>query len=211
MKLINKPPGITSHDVVDIIRRLTGQRRVGHTGTLDPFAEGLLIVLVGREETKKQYEFMKLDKEYVATFHFGEERDTGDITGKPLAPVKAGTVPAFAVSASVVEKVLTQFTGEQMQTPPEYSALKIKGKRAYELARKGEKVELKPRKVTIHYIQIINYEWPRLTIRVSVSSGTYIRALARDIGRKLGVGAYVEKLVRTKIGNYALDDAEQLP
>ena len=219
MLLINKPPGPTSHDIVDKVRRITGERRVGHTGTLDPFAEGLLIILVGREETKKQSEYLKLDKEYVATIHLGEERDTGDLTGEviSLPTAKAGPTatagqagPAFAVSVSDVEKAVKKFTGEQMQMPPEYSAIKIKGKKAYELARKGEAVPLKPRRVTVYSMEIEDYVWPLLTIRVSVSSGTYIRALARDIGRELGTGAYLEKLVRTKIGSYALDDAQKL-
>ena len=204
MLFINKPAGITSHDVVDIVRKKTGVRRVGHTGTLDPFAEGLLIVLVGREETKKQSEYLKLDKEYIATIHLGAESDTGDKTGK----IK--DLHSKPIDLKDIKEVLTTFTGEIEQMPPEYSAIKIRGKKAYELAREGKKVELTSRKITIHSIEIMDYAWPMLTIKTHVSSGTYIRALARDIGKALGTGAYVEKLARTKIGEYTLDDVKDL-
>ena len=205
---INKPAGPTSHDIVDKVRRLTGERRVGHAGTLDPFAEGLLIVLVGREATKRQSEFMKLDKEYIATLHLGAETDTQDLTGKPIKskfppPKNNSQIP----SLKTVQSILKNFKGEIDQVPPIYSAIKIKGRKAYELARRGEKVELKPRKIKIYDIKILAYKWPLLELKIKCSSGTYIRSLARDIGRTLNTGAYLEKLVRTKIGRYKLKDA----
>jgi len=247
MLLINKPSGPTSHDIVDEVRRITGERRVGHAGTLDPFAEGLLIVLVGREETRRQAEFLNMDKVYETTFILGEERDTDDLTGKirvgtaePLSleprsarssgslplplglrPRSAGTEPASPprdsrVQSSAVPKIteikktLKKYLGEQEQLPPIYSAKKLKGKKAYELARKGEVPELKPKKVKIYELEILDYKYPELKIRTRVSSGTYIRALARDIGRELGTGAYVSELKRTQIGSYKLENAKTL-
>lgn len=209
MILINKPTGITSHDVVDKVRHATGERRVGHAGTLDPFATGLLIVLVGREETKRQNEFMKLSKVYEATFVFGEERDTDDVTGEirsSFSSKKASKPPLL----SKVKHILNTFEGKIEQVPPAYSAVKIKGKKAYELARKGETPKLKPKKVTIYNIEILNYKYPELKIKTRVGSGTYIRALARDIGRELRVGAYVKDLKRISIGKYKLEDAVNL-
>ena len=202
--LVNKPPGPTSHDIVDDVRKITGESRVGHTGTLDPFAEGLLIVLVGREATKRQAEFLKLDKEYIATLRFGAETDTDDITGSSLSFARDR---GQKITINDTKRVIQKFIGEISQIPPDYSAIKIKGKKAYELARKGEKPKLEPRKINIYNIKILNYEWPLLELTVQCSSGTYIRALARDIGRDLGCGAYLEKLIRTKIGKYSLKDA----
>lgn len=229
MLLINKPPGPTSHDIVDIVRRITGERRVGHTGTLDPFAEGLLILLVGRKETKHQSEFLNMDKIYKATFVLGEERDTDDVTGKIIhrkgAEARLKSSQAGRGSSTLspswvpdppmayrqhIEDVLKKFTGEQMQMPPQFSAKKIKGKKAYELARKGEYVKLKPKKIKIHYLKLLNYKYPELKIETKVSSGTYIRALARDIGRELCTGAYVKELKRTQIGEYKLKNAKTL-
>lgn len=224
-------------------------KKVGHAGTLDPFAEGLLIVLVGREETRRQAEFLNMDKVYEATFVLGEERDTDDVMGKvrhldggssfdsrtdrsslPASeadlrsrtadPAKAGTKLSGAPRAprdrkpapsiQDVEKALQKFTGEQEQMPPDYSAKKIKGKKAYELAREGKKVELKPKRVTVYELELLEYNYPELKIRVKVSSGTYIRAIARDIGRDLGIGAYVKELKRTEIGEYKLERAKTL-
>ena len=203
--LINKPPGPTSHDIVDKVRRITGERRVGHAGTLDPFAEGLLIVLVGRESTKRQSEFMKLDKEYITTIHLGAETDTNDLTGKQIEPQFSNK--SDPPTLKIIQKILKGFTGEIDQVPPQYSAIKIKGKKAYELARKGIAIELKSRKIKIYSIKILTYAYPLLELEINCSSGTYIRALARDIGRELKCGAYLEKLTRTKIGKYSLKDA----
>lgn len=200
--LINKPSGPTSHDIVDQVRKITGEKTVGHAGTLDPFAEGLLIVLIGRGATKRQSEFMKLDKEYIAVLELGTESDTDDSTGK-LKIKKLG----FKIELPAIKHLVQKFIGEIEQVPPQYSAIKIKGKKAYEFARKRQKIELKPRKIKIYSIYILEYIWPRLTLKINCSSGTYIRALARDLGTKLGSGAYVQKLVRTKIGEYKLEDA----
>jgi len=163
-----------------------------------------LIVLVGREATKRQAEFLKLDKEYIATLHLGAETDTDDITGFSLSYAHDR---GQKITINDIERVIQKFIGEISQIPPDYSAIKIKGKKAYELARKGEKPKLEPRKIKIYNIKIINYEWPLLELKVQCSSGTYIRSLARDIGRELGCGAYLEKLIRTKIGKYSLKDA----
>lgn len=211
---INKPPGPTSHDIVDEVRRIIGDRRVGHAGTLDPFAEGLLIVLTG-PDTKRQGEFMGLDKTYEATFILGEERDTDDVTGRIRPTEMTGektkiSNKAPAPNVEKIKEVLKSFEGEMEQMPPPYSAKKIKGKKAYELARRGETPQLKAKKVTIYNIELLDYEWPELKIRTKVSSGTYIRALARDIGRALKIGAYVGELKRTRIGDYLLKDARDI-
>lgn len=204
--LINKPAGPTSHDVVDIVRKQTGERRVGHTGTLDPFAEGLLIILIGRDATKQQAEFLHMDKTYEAVIRLGATSTTDDPTGE--ITVNSMAKPVLPLT---IEAVVRSFVGTYAQMPPAYSAKKIKGKKAYEIARQGILPELKPKTITVHSIDILSYEWPLLTIRCSVSSGTYIRALARDIGKKLGIGAYVEKLKRTTIGPFKIDDARPLP
>lgn len=204
MLLINKPQGPTSHDIVDDIRKITGIRKVGHAGTLDPFADGLLILLVGREETRQQQKFMGMDKSYEATFVLGEERDTGDLTGKPISSAGESFTPP---SREQIKKVLKKFTGKIKQVPSTFSAKKVKGKKAYELAREGKEVKLEPKSVTVYELELLDYEWPELKIRSKVSSGTYIRALARDIGRELGAGAYVKELKRTEIGEYKLADA----
>lgn len=221
--LINKPTGPTSHDIVDKVRKITGIRCVGHAGTLDPFASGLLIVLVGREATKRQAEFLGMDKTYEATLRLGATSTTEDCTGEItlFCHSREGENPESSASDMLsldpglrrddIEKIVYSFIGTYDQMPSAFSAKKIKGKKAYELARQGIQPDLKPKCVTVHSIDILSYEWPLLTIRTRVSSGTYIRALARDIGERLGCGAYVEKLKRTSIGPYALEHAQTLP
>ncbi|MBI4599920.1 tRNA pseudouridine(55) synthase TruB [Candidatus Uhrbacteria bacterium] len=223
--LINKPPGPTSHDIVNMVRKKTGIRRVGHAGTLDPFAEGLLIILVGRDATKRQAEFLGMDKTYEAVIRLGATSTTEDCTGviivsedprfhgdeSELDPGLRRDDNLRQCTLTDIKKVVCSFIGTYDQMPSAYSAKKINGKKAYELARAGIQPDLKPKKIIIRSIDILIYEWPLLTIRCSVSSGTYIRALARDIGEKLGVGAYVEKLKRTTIGPYSLDDAQMPP
>jgi tRNA pseudouridine55 synthase len=205
--LIDKPRGITSHDVIDELRKITGEVRVGHAGTLDPNATGLLIVGVGRESTKKLGKIAKdTKKTYQAEIFLGEERDTDDNEGKVISKAK-GVLPP---GENEVRLILTTFLGVQKQVPPIYSALKIKGKKAYELARKGKKVSLKSRKITIHSIKLAGYKHPIMKIETSVSSGTYIRALARDIGKRLGLGAYLNNLRRTKIGKYRVENSVAL-
>ena len=221
--LIDKPKGITSHDVIDRVRKITGVRRTGHAGTLDPNATGLLIVGVGRESTKELWtKFGKMDKTYVAEITLGEERETDDSVGKirnSNIEIRNGSAKLTILSSSMDKsqfsksqmlKTLNLFLGEQMQTPPVYSAIKSGGKKAYEEARKGKVLKVEPRKVIIYSIKLLEYEYPLLKIESKVSSGTYIRALARDIGRKLGCGAYLSNLRRIKIGEYKVENSVKL-
>jgi tRNA pseudouridine55 synthase len=203
--LIHKPVGLTSHDVVDCVRKKLGIRRVGHAGTLDPFAEGLLIVLVGRENTRRQSEFLNMDKEYEAIIRLGARSTTDDPTGEITE-----CASCKKIDPASLEHVLSSFVGIYAQVPSSFSAKKIKGKKAYELAREGISFELKPKDITISSLELLAYQWPYATILTTVSSGTYIRALARDIGEKLGCGAYVEKLKRTRIGPYTISQAVKL-
>lgn len=222
--LVDKPKGITSHDVVDRVREIVNRNptspslpsgkaglrgaRIGHAGTLDPNATGLLIVGIGRETTKKLGSLSRdTKKEYIAEIVLGEERDTDDVLGK----VKNSKFKnKNYISKLIIKNTLEQFIGEQEQVPPQYSAVKIKGIKAYELARKGRKVDLKSRRVNIYSIELLKYKYPHLSIKCSVSSGTYIRALARDIGKKLDCGAYLNNLRRTKIGKYMVTGATEL-
>ena len=198
--LVDKPVGPTSHDVVDAARRALRTRKIGHAGTLDPFASGLLILAVGAA-TKEIATFVGLDKRYDATLHLGATSDTMDSTGKverkECAPVARAT---FALA-------LEGFRGGIDQVPPMYSAKKVGGKKLYELAREGKEIERKPVRVTVHELELADYAWPIAKIRARVSSGTYVRALADDIGRALGCGAYLEELRRTSIGAHDVKDA----
>jgi tRNA pseudouridine55 synthase len=196
-----KPKGPTSHDIVNRVRRMTGERRVGHAGTLDPLAEGILVIAVGREATKTLGNIVGKDKEYLARIKLGEESSTDDEEGdKKIVEVK----PRHIVVEDIQE-VLRQFMGEIFQTPPVYSAVKVSGKPAHRRVRKGEKVELAPRKIFIREIELLSYHWPHLELRVVTGPGVYIRALARDVGRVLGVGGYLAGLVRTRIGEFTKD------
>lgn len=204
--LIDKPKGITSHDVVSEVRRKTGIKKVGHGGTLDPNATGLLIIGVGRQSTKKLGDISRNKKKtYLAEITLGEERDTGDIEGVVLKKNKQ-----IKPQLADIKNILNSFIGKQEQIPPIHSAIKIKGKKAYELARAGKKVKLEPRNITIYSSKLINYDYPTLEVEFEVSSGTYIRALARDIGRKLKTFAYLSALRRTKIGEYSIKNAQRL-
>lgn len=204
--LIDKPKGITSHDVVKKIREITDERKVGHAGTLDPAAGGLLIIGMGRNSTKKLHIFLKDKKTYEAVIYLGEERDTLDREGVVIRRVKSFLPP----TEKQIKPILLNFKGEKHQIPPDYSAIKIKGKKAYELARKNKKFSLKPRKVVIYSIKLMSYKYPYLKISTTVSGGTYIRSLARDIGENIGCGAYLNDLKRTKIGKYKLESAVPL-
>jgi tRNA pseudouridine55 synthase len=205
--LIDKPKGITSHDVIDRVREVTGEKRVGHAGTLDPNATGLLVVGVGRESTKKLGVITQgTKKKYEAEVFLGEERDTDDVEGK-IRSTRYKAQNGSQITKSKVQAVLKEFVGEQMQVPPAYSAIKINGKKAYQLARRGGRVRLEPRKVVIYFIELTKYKYPLLSVVCSVSSGTYIRSLTRDIGRKLGCGGYLENLRRTKVGKFSVKDA----
>ncbi|MBC7512565.1 tRNA pseudouridine(55) synthase TruB [Candidatus Saccharibacteria bacterium] len=205
--LIDKPVGWTSFDVVAKIRGMRRaafkaqgvtptkrQLKVGHAGTLDPFATGLLVILLG-DATKRSDEFLKQDKTYEATIVLGATSTTGDPEGE-LTQVSADEPTEAAVVTA-----LAAFKGTITQTPPIYSAIKVNGQRAYKLARKGQKVEIPTRQVTIHSIELLEYSYPELTIRTDVSSGTYIRSLAQDIGENLGTGAYCKELRRITIGD----------
>ena len=203
--LIDKPSGMTSHDVVDYLRKITKIKKIGHAGTLDPIATGLLILGIGREATKKLSQFQKLDKEYIAKIRLGAVSDTFDREGK-ISIFKKAKIP----KEKEIKEVLKEFVGEILQTPPPFSAKKIKGVKLYELARKGILVKAKPKKVKICKIELLKYKFPYLEIKVNCSSGTYIRSLANDIGEKLGCGGYVEELRRTKIGNFRVEKAQKL-
>lgn len=205
--LIDKPQGITSFDVVAKVRKLTGEKRVGHSGTLDPLATGLLIVAVGRGATKHLQKFVGLDKEYEVTGRFGYVSDTYDADCDNIVALK----PDFETDRNEVEKIIkADFLGEIKQVPPAYSAIKIAGKKAYELARKGKIVSLGARSVTIEEFKVLEFKWPLVSFRIYCSSGTYVRSLIHDLGQKLGCGAYVTKLRRTKIGDFKIENAYKL-
>ena len=199
---------MTSFGVVARVRRVLSQAagrkvKVGHTGTLDPFATGLMILVVGKE-TKNAMSLTKLDKVYEATITLGHVSSTGDTEGELTAV--SDRVP----SREEVERVLEAFVGEITQTPPMFSAIKVGGVRAYKLAHKGETVEIPTRQVHIHSLELTDYAYPELKIRTHVSSGTYIRTLAQDIGEALGTGAYCSELRRTEIASHTLAEATTL-
>lgn len=204
--LVDKPAGITSFGVVARVRRKLSQQfghkvKVGHTGTLDPFATGLMIIVTGKE-CRNAGNYSKLDKVYEATIRLGQTSTTGDPEGE--LTLVSDAVP----SRSDVEAVLARFTGEIEQRPPMYSAIKINGERAYKLARRGEVVEVPTRTVTIFSLELIDYTYPEIKVRTHVSSGTYIRTLAEDIGTALGTGAYCSQLRRIKISDYSVDQVD---
>ncbi|OGF25688.1 tRNA pseudouridine(55) synthase TruB [Candidatus Falkowbacteria bacterium RIFOXYB2_FULL_47_14] len=205
--ILNKPAGPTSHDMIYKLRRLTGIKKIGHAGTLDPFARGVLIVAVGREATREIGRFVKLDKEYSAVLRLGATTDTYDPTGNiTTKPDSEYTKP----DSETIKPVMQKFIGKQTQVPPMYSAKKINGKKLYELARKGVEVERAPVAINIYELELSSYDWPLLAIRVKCSSGTYIRALAHDIGQALGCGAYLEELTRTAVGDFQIANAKTL-
>ena len=204
--IINKSAGPTSHDVVDCVRKVTGIRKVGHAGTLDPFAKGVLIILIGKA-TKSQSKFMEMDKTYIGTIKLGEISDTYDVTGKIKLKTKN---EKLKTTTKNLKLALNSFVGEIRQIPPIYSAIKINGETAYKLARRGERPKLKSRKIKIYSIKILNYKWPHLKIEVKCGKGTYVRSLAHDIGKKLNRGAYLEKLTRTAIGRYNIKKSIKL-
>jgi len=204
--LIDKPAGITSFGVVARVRRKLSQQlgkkaKVGHTGTLDPFATGLMIIVTGKE-CRNASNYSKLDKVYEANIRLGQTSSTGDPEGE-LTEV-SGLVPTL----DDVNAALVGFVGEIQQQPPMYSAIKINGQRAYKLAREGEVFEMPFRTVTVFSLELLDYTYPDIKIRVHVSSGTYIRTLAQDIGLQLGTGAYCNQLRRTKIADFSIDDSQ---
>jgi tRNA pseudouridine55 synthase len=210
--LVDKPSGPTSHNIVAYFRRKSGIKKVGHCGTLDPLASGLLIILVGREFTKKQSLYLKKDKSYLATARLGITTDSYDIEGNLLSQEDWKKV--VKINKTDLEKTLIKFQGEIEQTVPIFSAVKVNGQKLYEKARKGEtNVELPKRKVRIKEIKLINFdkdlenEKIEFTLEVAVSSGTYIRSLIHEIGQNLGVGATVNSLRRTEIDNFHVKNA----
>jgi len=200
--LLDTPVGPTSHDLVQRVRRLAGTRRVGHAGTLDPAASGLLVLGIGAATRLLPY-LVGLDKTYLATIRLGFATTTDDAEGEPLTP--AATVGEETLAR--VPEVLAAFTGEQDQVPSTVSAVHVNGRRAHELARAGEAVELAPRRVVISRIDLLDVRGPDVDVAVDCSSGTYIRALARDVGAALGVGGHVVALRRTRVGPLTVAEA----
>ena len=213
--IVDKPAGLTSHDVVARARRILKTKRVGHTGTLDPFATGVLVLLVGKATRLAQF-IDKDEKEYEALVQFGNETDTGDKTGKRTADSGlADEEIAERLRLVDWDKVFSAFRGEIEQVPPMFSAKKVEGKKLYELARAGKKIERKPITVTIKELELIHKNESRdpqyaIRIRVVCSAGTYIRTLAEDIGRRVGVGAHVRELRRTRAGRFGLNESVTL-
>ena len=198
---INKPIGKSSHFAVAVIRRITKIKKVGHTGTLDPLATGVLPVCIGREATKLSQLIMDSDKEYRAVLKLGISTTTQDSEGEILSQKEVN------VTNEQIEKAVGSFVGEQEQIPPMYSAIKIDGKKLYELARKGVEVERKPRIVTINYINILNINGDEVEMVIGCTKGTYIRTLCNDIGDALGCGGFMKSLVRTKCGGFSIENS----
>ena len=207
--LVNKPSGWTSFDVVGYVRKTIASEqnlkpstvKVGHAGTLDPLADGLLIILIGKSYTKMAGDLTKLDKEYQVTLKLGSTTPSGD------SETELQQVSNKRPSKNDLLAALKLFTGTISQQPPIYSALKVNGQRAYRLAREGKEVKLQPRSVTIHRIELTDYNYPEVKLTTKVSSGTYIRSLVVDIGQQLTTGAYMSGLTRTSIGNFQLADS----
>ena len=191
--------------MVAFARKRLKEKTIGHAGTLDPLATGLLIVGVGRESTKRLDEFKNLPKTYIAAIHLGAISDTYDKMG-----VIKINENAKQISEEKIHEIINSFKGKQLQIPPMFSAKKVGGKKLYDLARRGIEIERKPCEIEIYDISILDYTWPILKIEVKCSTGTYIRSLANDIGAKLGVDAYCEELTRTAIGEYTLEQAKNI-
>jgi tRNA pseudouridine55 synthase len=202
--VVDKPVGLTSHDVVQIIRRGTGIRRAGHTGTLDPRASGVLVILIG--PAVRLSEFVSAsDKRYQATIRLGSSTDTYDSEG-----TITNSQPSEHITEEEFNEILQTFVGEMEQIPPPFSAIKVKGRRAYDMAREGEEVELHPRIVNVYSLEVLEWDPPEVVIDVFCSSGTYVRSLANDMGKALGTGAHLVGLRRTKSGRFSLRDAVPL-
>lgn len=199
-----KPPGMTSHDVVSFIRRIFGQQKVGHAGTLDPAAAGVLPIFLGAATRLIEYS-TEASKSYRAEVTFGFSTDTGDDTGNVISEA-----PVSLPDELSMQNVLTAFQGSIMQIPPMYSAIKTQGKKLYELARAGQSVEVPPRQITIFSIVLLHYEAEKIVIDVDCSKGTYIRTLCQDIGKSIGCPATMSFLVRTRVGNFVLQQAHTL-
>lgn len=201
---IYKPVGMTSHDVVSVLRRVTKIKQIGHTGTLDPFAEGVLPICIGK--ATRLIEYLQDDKEYLATVQFGAATNTFDLDGEKVFTSDK------KVSLDDIKEGLKSFEGEILQFPPIFSAIKVNGKKLYEYARKGEEVEIQPRKVVIENIELKNFdeELQQAQILLKCSKGTYIRSIANDLGKNLGCGGYLIKLIRTQAGKFRVENSVQL-
>ncbi len=202
--VVDKPVGLTSHDVVQVVRKGTNIKRAGHTGTLDPRASGVLVILLGPAVRLSEY-VSASDKRYQAVVRLGASTDTYDAEGRITR-----TVPVDHITEEMFEKELQGFVGEIEQVPPPYSAVKVKGRKAYEMAREGEEVELAPRRIHVYHLELLEWAPPEAVIDVYCSSGTYVRSLAHDLGEKMGVGAHLVGLRRTKSGRFTLRDAVPL-
>ncbi len=197
--LVDKSAGSTSFQIVAQLRRLLGIDKIGHAGTLDPFATGVMVMLIGREFTRRSDEFLSSDKEYRATVHLGVATDTFDIDGKVIQ--RSPKIP----TTEEIHLALSAFQGELLQIPPMFSAKKVGGKKLYDLARKGIEIERQPVKVTLH-TEFLCYEYPELEIQIACSKGTYIRTLAHDLGHLLRCGAHLSALKRIRSGSYLLEN-----
>lgn len=199
---IYKPKGISSNNILYEIKREYKGEKVGHAGTLDPLAQGILVIGVGRKATKKLGEISKNTKKtYLAEIELGKSSSTDDDEGGKTK------ISDIKPPVSDLKTILPKFSGSILQTPPLFSAIKINGKRAYQKARKNENFELNPREIKIYKIKLLNYDYPILKIEIICGSGTYIRALARDIGKELKTGAYLKNLIRTRVGRYSIKNA----
>lgn len=210
--IVDKPAGLTSHDVVARVRRVTGVRRVGHAGTLDPFATGVLVCCIGRATRLVRF-LADLEKEYIATVRLGFATDTQDLTGKQMTPTRSSN----ELSLEELRSTLSEFAGPQLQTPPMFSAKKIGGERLYRAARQGREIAREPVSIVIHAIELIEDQETTMTrhddgtlsfrMRVRCSSGTYVRTLAHDVGERLGLGGHLIDLQRTAVGQFRLGDS----
>ncbi len=201
--IVDKPVGPTSHKIVSIVRHGTGARKVGHAGTLDPRASGVLVLCIGSATRLSEYLSMS-SKRYEAVIRFGSSTETYDSEGDVIR------ITGAAPSDEDILAVLPEFRGEIEQIPPPYSAIKIKGQKAYQLARSGQDVELEARKVTVHHLELIRYDPPNLSLDIECTAGTYIRSIAHDLGERLSTGAHLASLRRTKAGPFTLDDSTSI-
>jgi tRNA pseudouridine55 synthase len=203
---INKPVGPTSHRMINLVRRASNEKRVGHAGTLDPLASGVLVVGIGREFTKQLDSFVLAEKVYEAEFTLGVTSTTDDEQGDKV--FKTGCKQP---TLEDVQKALQHFVGTIWQIPPQFSAIKINGQKAYDLARKGLVANMEPREREVKAIEVLEYAWPKLKLKITTGKGVYIRSLARDLGEALGTGAYMSALKRTRVGQFGLEDCVKLP
>jgi len=202
---VYKPLGISSFQIIRQLRAITGVRKIGHAGTLDPLAEGVLVVGITRNGTRQLSQYLLCDKEYLAEIKLGATTETGDREGEEQL-VENAALPTLVE----LKIALEQFVGEIWQTPHDYSAVKIKGKPAYKVVRSGGEVKLKPKRVKIFKLEILDYNYPLIKLRATVGSGVYIRSLAVDLGEKLHTGAYLNSLIRTKVGEFNLQEAHDV-